>query len=82
MADIDAPGALSIWTPGAWLAGFMKRTTKHCYIQNIEALGLVVSEKIFLWFSHCTSMEISVAMETTILMQPAPKPDAVHPPAQ
>ena len=32
-------------TPGAWLAGFIKRTTIHCYIHNIKALGLVVSEK-------------------------------------
>ena len=33
-------------------------TTKHCYIQNIEALGLLVSEKkIFVSFSHCKSME-------------------------
>ena len=35
------------------LAGFIKRTTTHCYIQNMKALGLVVSEKkIFLCFSH------------------------------
>ena len=20
-----------VWTPGAWLAGFIKRTTIHCY---------------------------------------------------
>ena len=33
-------------------------TNKHCYIQNIEALGLVVSEKkIFFSFPHCKSME-------------------------
>ena len=33
-------------------------TTKHCYIQNIEALGLLVSEKKFFFsFSHCKSME-------------------------
>ena len=51
MADIDTPGAWSIWTQGAWLAGFMKGTTKYCYIQIIEALGLVVSEKkLFLMF--------------------------------
>ena len=36
--------------PGAWLAEFIKRTTKHCYIQNMKALGLVVSEKIFFMF--------------------------------
>ena len=42
-------------TPRAWLAGFIKRTTIHCYTQNMKALGLVVSEKmIFLCFSHDT----------------------------
>ena len=30
-------------TAGAWLAGFIMRTTTHCYIQNMKALGLVVS---------------------------------------
>ena len=49
----DPPGAGPVWTPGARLAGFIKRTT----IQNIKALGLVVSEKkIVLCFSHCKSM--------------------------
>ena len=52
-AHMDIPGAWSIWTPGTWLAGLMKGTTKHCYIQNIEALGLVI---FFLCFSHCKSM--------------------------
>ena len=53
----DAPGVGPVWTPGAWLAGFMKRTTRHCYTQNMKALGLVVSEKkIYLCFSHCKSM--------------------------
>ena len=53
----DTPGAGPVWTPGAWLAGFIKRTTRHCYTQNMKALGLVVSEKkIFLCFSHCKSM--------------------------
>ena len=50
----DAPGAGPVWTPGARLAGFIKRTTRHCYTQNMRALGLVVSEKkIFICFSHC-----------------------------
>ena len=53
----DAPGAGPVLTPGARLAGFIKRTTIHCYTQNMKALGLVVSEKkIFLCFSHCMSM--------------------------
>ena len=47
-----APGAGPFLTPGAWLAGFIKRITIHSYIQNIKALGLVISEKIFLCFSH------------------------------
>ena len=47
----DAPGAGPVWTPGACMAGFMKRTTRHCYTQNMKALGLVVSEKkIFICF--------------------------------
>ena len=45
----DAHGAGPVWTPGAQLAGFIaefiKRTTIHCYTQNMKALGLVVSEK-------------------------------------
>ena len=37
--------------PGAQLAGFIKRTTIHCYTQNMKAVGLVVSEeKIFYVF--------------------------------
>ena len=33
------------------MAGFVKGTTKHCCIQNIEALGLVgLEKKIFLCF--------------------------------
>ena len=50
-------GAGPIWTLGARLAGFIKRTTIHCYTQNMKALGFLVSEKkIFLCFSHCMSM--------------------------
>ena len=53
MVDNDMPGAWPVWTPGASLAGFIKRKTIHCCIQNMKALGLVVSEKkIFLCFSH------------------------------
>ena len=52
----DAPGAGPVWTPEARLAGFIaefiKRSTIHCYTQNMKALGLVVSEKIFYNFSH------------------------------
>ena len=49
-----APRAGTVWTPGAQLAGFIKRTTIQCYTQNMKGLGLVVSEKkIFLCFSHC-----------------------------
>ena len=45
MADNDAPLAWSIWTPGSRLAGIIKELTKHCFTQNIKALGLMVSEK-------------------------------------
>ena len=47
----DAPGVGPAWTPGArlagFVAGFIKRTTLHCYTQNMKALGLVVSEEDF-----------------------------------
>ena len=44
------PGAGPFLTPGAWLAGFIKRTTTHCYIQNMKALGLVVLEKKIIFY--------------------------------
>ena len=34
----------------------MKGITNHCYTQNIKALGLMVSEKIFFNFLYCKSM--------------------------
>ena len=58
MADNDAPGARPIWTPGSRLAGIIKGLVKHCFTQNIKALGLMVGEKkIFLRFSYYKSME-------------------------
>ena len=45
MVHNEMPGAWPVWTPGAWLAGFIKRTFLHCYTQNMKALGLIVSEK-------------------------------------
>ena len=59
MEDNDASGAWPVWIPGAWLVEFMvmKRTAVHCYTQNMEVLGLVVSEKtIFTCLSNCKSM--------------------------
>ena len=51
MADNDAPRAWPIWTPGSRLAGSIKGLTKHCFTQNIKALGLMFSEKkIYLRF--------------------------------
>ena len=47
MFSHDAPGAGPVWTPETRLAGCIKRTIIHCYTQNVKALGLVVSEKIF-----------------------------------
>ena len=47
------PGAVPFLTLGAWLAGFIKRITTHCYIQNMKALRFVVSEKkVLLCFFH------------------------------
>ena len=44
----------------------MKRTTRHCYTQNMRALGLVVSEKkIFICFSIVSLWELSVKLGYT-----------------
>ena len=43
--QIMIPGVGPVLTPVAWLAGFIKKTTIHCYIQNMKGLGLMVSEK-------------------------------------
>ena len=43
--ELMTPRVWPLLTPGAWLARFIKRTTIHCFIQNMKALGLVVSEK-------------------------------------
>ena len=49
VADTDAPGAWSMWTPGTWLTGFMKGTTKHSYIQSMYEALVVSKKKIFLY---------------------------------
>ena len=57
MADNDTPWAWPLKTPGAWLAGFMKGITNHCYTQNINTLAFKISEKkIFLCFPYYKSM--------------------------
>ena len=47
---------MDILDPRGLIGRIYVRTTKHCYIQNKEAVGLLVSEKIFLSFSHYKSM--------------------------
>ena len=50
--ELMTSGAGPFLTPGSWLAGFIKRTTIHCYTQNMKALGHVVLEKkiLFMFF--------------------------------
>ena len=71
-----------VWTPGARLAGFIKGTIIHCYTQNMKALGLVVWEKNFFFyvFPIVSLWELSVAMETRVLIRPGPKPNKTFPP--
>ena len=60
MADNDAPGCVwSVWTPGARFAGFIKRTFILCNIQNMKAIGLVVSEKIFFLKTKCSTFQMT-----------------------
>ena len=35
----------------ARLPGFIKRTTIHCYTQNMKVLSIVVSDKFFMFAS-------------------------------
>ena len=35
------------WNPRERLAGLMKGTTRQCYRQNIQAVGLMIEKKIF-----------------------------------
>ena len=58
LADNDAPWAWPIWTPWAWLAGFIKGVTKQCYTQNKNLLASWFQRRrFFLCFSCCRSME-------------------------
>ena len=52
--------------------------------KNIKALGLVVLEKkiFFCFFPIVSLWELSVAMETTVLIRPGPKPNTTFPPPQ
>ena len=80
----DAPGWGLYGPQGHGLSAFIKRTTIHCYTQNMKALGLVVSEKkIFFYVFPIVSLwELSVAMETRVLIRPGPKPNTTFPPPQ
>ena len=63
------------------MAQYMYRIISHCHIPNIKAVGLVVSEKkIFKFLPIVSLWELYVAMETTIFIQTAPKPNADNPP--
>ena len=52
MVDNDIPGAWPVWTPRVPLAAFMKESIIHWSTQYMKALDHMVSEKIFLCFSH------------------------------
>ena len=49
IVDNDMPGAWPVWTPGAPLAAFIKESIIH-WSQRMNALGHMVSEKIFYVF--------------------------------
>ena len=52
MTGNDTLGRSLCGAPGSRLSGFIKKSTMHCYTQNIKALGILVSEKkIFSSFS-------------------------------
>ena len=45
--QLVTPGTGSVLTPGALYVQTWLRSTRRCYIQNIKALGLPISEKNF-----------------------------------
>ena len=51
MVDNDMPGVWPVWTTGAPLAAFIKKSIIHWSTQHMKALGHMVSEKnIFIVF--------------------------------
>ena len=60
------PGRGQFRPQGAWLAGFIKEITKHCYTQNIKALGLLVSEKVFYVFPIVSLWELMTRGEANL----------------
>ena len=52
LCELIIPGAGPFLTPGTWLEGFIKRTTIHCYTNNMKAMGLVFRRRFFLCFSN------------------------------
>ena len=46
MVDNDMPGAWPVWTPGAPLAGFIKRNTIHSRLPNVPVLNRWLRQKI------------------------------------
>ena len=45
-----APGAGPVWTPGAWLAGFIKKTTIHLLHTKYESSGPCGFEDFLMFF--------------------------------
>ena len=71
MGGNDRRGEAIFDPQGARFAGFIKRTTIHCYTQNMKALCHVVLEKIFFsCFPIVSLWKLSVAMETRVLIRP------------
>ena len=55
LSQIMTPPGRGLFRPqGSWLEGIMKGIAKHCYTQNIKALGLM--RRIFVCFYYYTSM--------------------------
>ena len=77
----DAPGAGPVWTPGACMAGFMKRTLLHTKYESSWPCGFR-EEDFYMFFPIVSLWELSVAMETRVLIRPGPKPNATFPPPQ
>ena len=81
----DAPGAGPVWTPGARLAGFIKEdhyTLLHTKYESSVPCCFGEEDFFYVFPINVSLWELSVAIETRVLIRPGPKPNTIFPPPQ
>ena len=81
MADNDAPGVWPVWTPRGMLGRSCKEEyyiLQHTKYERSRPCGL--GKEDFFIFHFKSLWELSVAMETRVLIRQGLKPPTFHPP--